>query len=607
MRHSMILAAVAIALGTAPTIDAAPKKKRAAAPAKVAAAPVEPVVASLPDAPYVPLTGCPVPAAGSLLAAKKVDKKARGKFSIDKAPFISTLDAGDLCVSGNKMRSGVGDTAGSMGLSAQVMNTRSARMDLVDIPAFERELRPVLEAFAKAWPYAPLERTPKLLFRADEAYQAQALPDNTIVVSMGLLEAAQSDSEVLFVLAHEYSHLLLGHFAKAETIAGARGATQAVSVAWSAGSAFTAMKRSGGNVSLATMQSGMDAGARRAAPVAEALRFAVDDIFATSWNRDQENEADALAVDLLIRSNMTIDSYANVFERLQKAFEAQKASYDKRKAAADAAQASMGEAMKGFASSNVAGFAATGGAGMQGFGSGLLKTAGGALVSNLGNITRSMGGDTHLPPEERRKGLAAYFQAGYPTADPPIDTGALIGRIKGKPDFARAVAMRNAYMKARASYFAQDYAGASAQLRALGAGSRTAPTFVNYVAGLAARDQGNVAQAGSFFQAARTGTGVQNLQLYESYTEMEIGAGDMSDSNALIAEGKARFKDPDHFKSIEIKRDIAAGDMAGAQVVYNACMTVKGRDYITERCKAAMPQAAQQPSNPLGFKLPFGG
>ncbi|KQX24823.1 MULTISPECIES: M48 family metalloprotease [unclassified Sphingomonas] len=606
MRYSLILATVAIALGAAPMADAAPKKKRAAAPARAVAAPVEPVVATLPDAPYVPLAGCPVPASGSLAAAKKIDKKARGKFSIDKAPFISTLDAGDLCVTNTRMRTGVGDTAGSMGLSAQVMNTRSARMDLVDIPSFERELRPVLEAFAKAWPYAPLERTPKLLFRADEAYQAQALPDNTIVVSMGLLEAAQSDSEVLFVLAHEYAHLLLGHFAKAETIAGARGATQAVSVAWSAGSAFTAMKKSGGNVSLATMQTGMDAGARRAAPVAEALRFAVDDIFATSWNRDQENQADALAVDLLIRGNMTIDSYANVFERLQKAFEAQKASYDKRKAAADAAQASMGEAMKGFAASNMSSFAA-GGTG-QGLGSSLLKTAGGALVANLGNITKSMGGDTHLPPEERRKGLAAYFQAGYPTADPPIDTGALLGRIKGKPDFARAVAMRDSYLKARGSYFAQDYAGASAQLRALGAGSRTAPTFVNYVAGLAARDQGNVAQAASYFQAARTGTGVQNLQLYETYTEMEIGSGDMSDSNVLITEGKARFKDPDHFKSIEIKRDLAAGDMTGAQIVYNACQQVKGRDYIVERCRAAMPQgAAPQQGNPFGIKLPFGG
>ena len=81
------------------------------------------------------------------------------------------------------------------------------------------------------------------------------------------------------------------------------------------------------------------------------LRFAVDDILAPSWNRDQENQADALAVDLLIRSNMTIDSYANVFARLQKAFESEKASHDKRKQAADAIQASMSEAIKSFATS----------------------------------------------------------------------------------------------------------------------------------------------------------------------------------------------------------------------------------------------------------------
>lgn len=607
MRHALILAALTVALGAAPMAGAAPKKKKASAAAAKVAAPAEPAIAMLPDAPYVPLTGCPVPPAGALVPAKKLDKKARGKFSIEKAPYISTLDPGDLCVTNQKMRTGAGDTAGAMGLSGQVMNTRSARMDLMAIPALELELRPVLDSFARAWPYAPLERTPRILFRADEAYQAQALPDNTIIVSMGLLEAAQSDSEVLFVLAHEYAHLLLGHFTKAETIAGAKGATQAVSVAWQAGSAFSAMKKSGGGANLlGSMQSGMESGARKAAPIAEALRFAVDDIFAPSWNRDQENQADALAIDLLVRSNVTIDSYANVFARLQKAFESEKASRDKRKAAADAVQASLAETMKGFAANTVTTSSFTGGgAGFQGLGSSLLKSAGGALLNNMGNITKSLGGATHLPPEERRKGLAAYFQAGYPTADPPIDTGALIGRIKGKADYSRAVATRNAYLKARGSYFAQDYAGATAQLRALGAGSRSAPVFVNYVAGLAARDQGNVPMAASFFDAGRGGP-VQNLQLYETYTEMELGAGDIRDSDSLISEGKARFHDPDHFKSIEIKRGIAAGDMAGAQSIYTACMGVKGRDYITERCKAAMPQAAQQQASPLGFKLPFG-
>ncbi len=604
MRNGMVFAALAVALAAAPALDAAPKKKRPAAPAKAAAPAVLAAMAELPEPAYVPLDGCPAPAAGALPAAAKVDKKARGKFSIAQAPLMSTFKPADLCTTNMKMRSGAGATAGAMGLSSQVMNTRSARMDLMSIPAVEAELRPVLEAFGKAWPYAPLERTPKILFRADEAYQAQALPDNTIIVSMGLLQAAQSDSEVLFVLAHEYAHLLLGHFAKAETIAGAKNATQAVSVAWSAGSAFTAMKRSDG--SLSALQGGLDSGARRAAPVAEALRFAVDDIFAPSWNRDQENEADALAIDLLVRGNMTIDSYANVFERLQKAFESEQASRNKRKAAAEAVQASLGEAMKGYATDTAKTAAFTGGAGMQGMGTGLLKTAGGALVNNLGNITKSLGGDTHLPPEERRNGLAAYFKAGYPTADPPIDTGALMGRIRARPDYAKAINTRDTYLRARGAYFAQDYAGATAQLRTLGAGSGTAPTFVNYVAGLAAREQGDVPAAAGFFDAARRGNGIQNLQLYEAYTDMELGMGDVQESDVLIAEGKTRFKDPDHFKSIEIKRDLAAGDQAAAQSVYAACMTVKGRDYIPERCRAAMPQAAQQ-ANPLGIKLPFGG
>ena len=610
MRHSLTLAAIMVALSINAMADAAPKRRAAAASRDKPVSASPPAAPSLPDPPYVPLTGCPVPPGGSLMPVSKIDKKARGKFSIDKAPFISTLDPGDMCVTNQKMRSGTGDAAGSMGLASQVMNTRSARMDLLAIPALEVELRPVLEAFGKAWPYAPLERTPKILFRADEAYQAQALPDNTIIVSLGLLESAQSDSELLFVLAHEYSHLLLGHFTKAETIAGARNATQAVSVAWQAGSAFNAVKHSGGGANmLASAQSGMDAGARRAAPVAEALRFAVDDIFAPSWNRDQENQADALAVDLLIRSNMTIDSYANVFARLQKAFEAEKASRDKRNQAAEAVQKSMAETLKSFAGNGsvMASMAGGGTGAMRGFGSGLLKSAGGALLNNMGSITKAIGGDSHLPPEDRRNGLAAYFQAGYPKADPPIDTGALIARLKGKPDYARAIAGRNAYLKARAAYFAQDFAGATAQLRALGAGSPSAPTYVNYVAGLAARDQGNPRQAASYFDAARNGGGVPNLQLYETYTEMELGAGDSRASDMLIAEGKARFRDPDHFKSMEIKRDLAVGDSAGAQVVYTACMNVKGRDYITERCKAAMPQAAQQQSNPFGLKLPFGG
>lgn len=598
MKRGTILGlAVVATLASGTSGEAAPKKKKP--PVASAAAP-EPE-AMVPEPAFVPLNGCPAPAAGSLPAAKKVDK-SRGKFSIDKAPFISTLVATEVCANSQKMRSGAGASAGVLGLGSQVMNTRSARMDLVALGATELELRAILDRFAKVWPYAPLERTPKILFRASEAYEAQALPDNSIVVSLGLLQAAQSDSEILFVLAHEYSHLLLGHFTKAESIEGTKGAIKAVSQIYQAGSFVSSMRGSSPGAALSGAQAGMDSAHKKATVLSEALRFAVDDIFAPAWNRDQENEADALAIDLLVRSNMTIDSYANVFARLQKAFEAEKASRDKRGALAEGLQKSLTESMKSLASPEML---ASGG-GMRGFGSGILKGVGGAVLNNMGAITKSIGGDTHLPPEDRRNGLAAYFQAGYPQADPPIDTGAMIGRIKARSEFQRAVALKTSYLQARQTYFSQNYAGATQALRAIGAGTRTAPTFVNYVAGLAARDTGNLAAAESYFEAGRTGTGVQNLQLYETYAEMEINSRDAVHAGSVIEAGKARFKDADHFKSVEIRKDLAAGDTAAAQATYTACLQIKGRDYIPERCKAAMPDAGKS-KNPLGIKLPFGG
>ncbi|MGH6782628.1 MAG: M48 family metalloprotease, partial [Sphingomonadaceae bacterium] len=514
-----------LALGTA--ADAAPKKKRSAAPAaaRPAGPPPEPAV-FVPEPAFVPLNGCPAPAAGTLPAAKKVDKKAKGKFSVAQAPLIAALPATEVCANNQKMRSGGATGEASLGLSAQVMNTRSARMDLFAMPATELELRGVLDKFAKAWPYAPLERTPKILFRASDAYEAQALPDNTIVVSLGLLEAAESDSEVLFVLAHEYAHLLLGHFTKAEAITGAKKTATAISQVYQVGSFANSMRGSGSvSGAISNAQSGAARSSRDAARLSEALTFAVDDIVAPSWNRDQEDQADALAIDLLIGSNMTIDTYANVFARLQKAFEAEKASRAKRNALASTLQNSLADSVKSMANTGTVSSIATGGS-VGGLGTSLLKGVGNSLLNNIGSVTKSIGGDTHLPPEERRKGLAAYYQAGYPTADPPIDTGAMIGRIKGRAEFARATALKANYVRARQTYFDGNYAGADQQLRALGAGTRTAPTFVNYVAGLSARDAGNTAMASSYFDAGRTGSGVQNLQLYESYAEMEINARD---------------------------------------------------------------------------------
>lgn len=548
---------------------------------------------------------CRAPVAGTLPRTAKVPKRDRGKFSIETAPRIATLVPQTICDTEAKIVAGGSamTQGGALGLSSQVLNTSAGRLELMVLPGVEAELQKSLAGFARAWPYAPLPRQPRILFRVSDAYDAYALPDNTIVLSTGILQAAESDSEVLFVLAHEYSHLLLGHHLTPEVnSAGNKGLLGAVSTIYVAGSFVSQLRSHRGSLSAVDLNK-VEAATKKAATLTESLRFALDDIFTPNWSHQQEDEADALALDLLIRSNSSIDSYANVFARLQKMMDQQSSSRAKGRASAEGMQKALEATMKQLASPQFLGTIGSGSTtGLARMGGKLALGLGASALANSGSAIPK---DTHLPPEERRKGLAAYFQAGYPTADPPIDTGAMVKRYKALPDYKRAIALKDTYLKARQSYFAQDFTGALNSLKIIGAGTKTAPTFVNFMAALAARDMGNSAQARLFYEAGRTGTGVPNVQLFESYAEARIADRDFAGSQIVLSDATARFRDIDHFRSIGIERYVAEGNDGLAGRDYAACQQVKGRDYIPARCKAAYPQAeaAAEASKPK-FKIP---
>lgn len=548
---------------------------------------------------------CRTPAEGTLPKAAKVPKKDRGKFSIEQAPRIATLVPQTICDTEARIAAGgiVMTQGAALGLSAQVLNTAAGRLELMALPGVESELQKALAGFARAWPYAPLRRTPRILFRASDSYDAYALPDNTIVLSTGILQAAESDSEILFILAHEYSHLLLGHHLTPEvSSAGSKGALAAVSTVYVAGSFVSQLRSSRGSFSAVDLNR-IEAATKKAATLTESLRFALDDIFTPNWSHEQEDEADAVALDLLIRSNSSIDSYANVFARLQKMMDQQSSSRAKGRTAAEGAQKALETTMKQIASPQFLGTIASGSTmGLAKMGGKLALGLGASALSKSGSAIQK---DTHLPPEERRKGLAAYFQAGYPTADPPIDTGAMVKRYKALPDYKRAIPLKDAYLKARQAYFALDFTGALNGLRGIGAGTKTAPTFVNFMAALAARDMGNSAQAKLFYEAGRTGAGLPSVQLFESYAEARIAERDFAGSQIVLSDAAARFRDIDHFRSVSIERYVAEGNDGMAASDYAACQQVKGRDYIPARCKAAYPQAAAaaEASKPK-FRIP---
>lgn len=601
--HSIsTLAALALLAGSGTAIAQKGKRKPAA---KSAPAVVAPPVDLGPSALYRPTVGCPTAPAGKFAAAVVVPKKERGKSPIEKAPLIATVASADICANRARMAAG-GSQIGSnaLGLSSQVLNTQAGRLDLVAIPKVEAELQKVLLRYGDAWPYARPAKLPRVLFRATDGYDAYALADDNIVISLGALEAAESDSELLFILAHEYGHVLMAHHGAAASTSNAKSAFAALGAIYTAGTLVSQLRSNGASVTIENRQK-VENAAKRAAIVTEALRFAVDDVWAPNYSRDQEYQADAIAMDLLIGSNQTIDSYTNVFARLEKLFDKKAQSRARAEKRASLLQKSLESTMKEVATPEF--FTSVGMGNMQG-----LKNLGGKMALNVGisvvgGLMNKAGGDTHPPPEERRKALAAYYQAGYPTVDPPIDAGVMVGLIKQMPEFKNAIAMRNTYLTAREAYAAQNFSGAMTGLRSLGAGTRTAPTFVNFMAGLVARDMGDTAQADSLFEAGRSGVGIPSAQLHETYAQMKITNRDTTGARVILDDANMRYRDPDHFRSVEISRNVAAGDMSAAQANYNQCLGITNRDYIPPRCKAAYPAAdgaAAAPEKKKKFKMP---
>lgn len=576
---------VTFALTTAlinPGLMAKPARKGAAKPAVVSR-----VSEASPASLYLASSGCPSAPAGKFAAAP-VDKKVRGKSPIELAPRIATVEAVDLCGRRTKLDSAAGNLGiAALGLSAQVPNTLAGRQDLLAIPEVETQFQKVLLRYSQAWPYAKPPKLPRVLFRATDGYEAYSLADGTIVMSLGLVESAESDSELLFVLAHEYGHVLMGHHAAINE--GGGGGMKALfgtlGTIYTATTLVSQLRNNNGNLGLAD-RGKVESAAKRASVLSEALSFAVDDLWAPNYSRNQEYEADAIAMDLLIGSNQTIDSYSNVFARLGKLFDKRAVSREKSEARANALNKSLGETVKELSSPEFLKSVGMGDArNMRRLGTDMLFSFGAKMIMGSGKAP----GDTHPPPEERRKALAGYFQAGYPKADPPIDAGVMLGLVKGMGDYKRAVVMRDGYLKARTAYDSQNFDGALTGLKALGAGNRASPTFINYFAGLAARDKGDIPSAASYFEAGRTGSGIPSAMLQEKYVELDIGKKDYVGARALLDDANARFRDPDHFRSVEIARLAAAGDLAGAKANFTECQQIKGRDYIPARCKAAYP------------------
>jgi predicted Zn-dependent protease len=452
-----------------------------------------------------------------------------------KGPFIKQV--------ANRDFSGAAGGAG-LGLADDAINRGEFQAARLRMPQTEAKIAELVGSVDSKWPYAkgPI----KVEILGLNQYNALSLPDGSVVVAFGLLEAAQSDDEVAFVLAHELGHVRLNHFA-----AGVRQAKRQQDIS-KVGQALVVGAALAGGVSsirngvgaLGAVDAAAYAAGRRASAAEDLLHVLNDVMVSASWSRGQEDEADAIGFDLSVADSYAADSAsAKVFDTIQ-------ADADNRAAESEALNAKLKEELGRAAGDAAVSAVWSGGISGSGLRNSLLKSAGRMALTAAANRSE---GPKHRSPEERKKGMADYSATAYPEGLPLQDPKTVwLTQVRSSPEYAQAKIAVNSVSKAMRARVAGDYAAAQAELQAaMGTTFRNAPLVLNESARLQ-DDMGNTDAADALFVAAHRSPD-QTVDGYIDHASMLLRTGRYGRADEIMAQGTARFGNDDKpFIALEI-------------------------------------------------------
>jgi hypothetical protein len=154
---------------------------------------------------------------------------------------------------------------------------------------------------------------PQIRILAAPDYGAVCTPDGTLVVSIGLLEQSETEDEIAFILGHEVSHAILRHH---DSDWFTRTQYYAVVNARSLSDVTGGVQIAGGGLggTLGNIQRGIN--------IASAVYELSESVLAPRFQQGQEDEADALGFDLMVRAGYNPDGAQRALQRLALAEEA---------------------------------------------------------------------------------------------------------------------------------------------------------------------------------------------------------------------------------------------------------------------------------------------
>lgn len=525
----------------------------------------------------------------ALAAPASAGLKMGAGFSVSgkKGPFIKQVAGRDLTGSG---------AGASMGLNDATAQGefRAARLRM---PQTEAAVAEFIARLDQQWPYAKA-RPVKVFILGLDNYGAESMPDGSIVIPLGLIDQAQTDDELAFVLGHELGHIRLNHFAQnAANEKKRRDAAQTADILIAGASVANAQGMGGETLNAALRNNAMN----------DAAHLFLQTLVAPDWTKGEEDEADATGFDLSEGDAYAPDSAAaKVFDKLQ-------ADDDRRTALSDSLAKGMQESMQAALNgSTVTSIALGGGAGVgAGLKQGLINGAGTGLIAMMSS--GGGGGQAkHRPPEQRKKGIADYSNDAYPQGLPLRDEQqAWLGKIRASAEFQQA---KLVVACVRASVEARTRNEPDAALAEIDKALRTSfkgSALVTNEAGRAWADKGDFVRSEQYFVIADNSPD-QTIDGYRDHARMLIRASRYDRASQVIAAGTSRangddrpflpaliavsFNGVDHAPGLAYLRRCTLGDDPALRNECSLAATSQS-SHLTPEEKAEAEQAVQMASN----------
>lgn len=411
------------------------------------------------------------------------------------------------------------------------------------------------------------------------SFEAYATPYDDIFISLGVLENVESEDELAFLLGHEAAHLVLGHFRRSDWFQAEKKATELA-----AGAAFLSVALAGSEMTRTAQGTTLKIVDEQGVGQSLAIGLGAflvaqelaDTFFDPLWTRQQEDESDLLAMDLVVRAGW--DASASI-EALQK-FQSMEATKEAARAGSrQQAYLQYARAMGGAVSTvNKDAIVKSGVAVAASWGANLLK--------ELRDDMRSK----HRLAVQREQALRAYHRREYrqEVAVDRVD-------VKDRIDSGETGQILEHHRRAHEAMEALD-AGDVAGAEALAQQSIERPTssapFPRYVMYQVRKKQGRL-QAGlgelEKIQDSPYASPIVFLSLADEYTT----GGQPKKALAVLQRGVERFHYEPPFLPSMIAAHLANGDADGAKSAFERCRAT-GSDALLERCKERLPADKSQ-------------